>query len=487
MATLTFDDGSGPREHALDPRGTTVGRLPSCDIVIPDPSVSRRHAAIWRAADGWRVRDLNSRAGVRIEGQRVTDHPLGDSCVLTIGAIDLTLDLRGRATGPRSSPRSGGLVSSQSLSSSMLMRSLGSDAAGISDLGRVVRTAAALRVARSPERIADTVLEEALLATGAERGLLSIIDDARQPLETWFARRNAFSPSSTFIRRVLEEEVALIAVDVREDSELAAAASIALQGVGSLLCAPLWTGSRIAGVLYLDRRTGRFDPAQIELVLALGYLGAAELERLETADHLAREKHRRRSVARLLPQELADELAAASGDFELQEGRVALVVAQVVGSGEVDGQDARELVETALGLVIEESSGRVVTADPDEVQILHRADDDTEEHTIAAARTARHLLEISEALRRTRSRWADLRLKIVVHVGTAAVGLIGEAERARLAVVGEAVDQAHGALKGGRAGRIRVTEQAGPSIAPHFDIVPERDGGSLAIWMLPRR
>ena len=74
------------REYLLTAVPLTLGRVEGNAIVVPDPFVSRRHAAIDRADDGTLlVRDLDSTGGTFINGERVvTAHPLrgGDRLVL---------------------------------------------------------------------------------------------------------------------------------------------------------------------------------------------------------------------------------------------------------------------------------------------------------------------------------------------------------------------------------------------------------------------
>ena len=51
----------------------TVGRSPSCDCVISDPTVSRRHARVSRRDDRWFLSDFGSTNGTRVNGWRVTE------------------------------------------------------------------------------------------------------------------------------------------------------------------------------------------------------------------------------------------------------------------------------------------------------------------------------------------------------------------------------------------------------------------------------
>lgn len=48
-----------------------IGRHPSCDVVLGDDTVSRRHAMLTFRDGGWIVRDLDSTNGTRLNGQHV--------------------------------------------------------------------------------------------------------------------------------------------------------------------------------------------------------------------------------------------------------------------------------------------------------------------------------------------------------------------------------------------------------------------------------
>lgn len=49
----------------------SIGRHGSCDLTIPDMSVSRVHARLERTPDGWLLTDLSSTNGTRVNGWRV--------------------------------------------------------------------------------------------------------------------------------------------------------------------------------------------------------------------------------------------------------------------------------------------------------------------------------------------------------------------------------------------------------------------------------
>jgi FHA domain-containing protein len=48
-----------------------IGRHPSCDVVVTDETVSRRHAQLTFRDEGWVLQDLHSTNGTRVNGQYV--------------------------------------------------------------------------------------------------------------------------------------------------------------------------------------------------------------------------------------------------------------------------------------------------------------------------------------------------------------------------------------------------------------------------------
>ncbi len=68
----------------------TIGRSSGCQVVIPDASISRRHAQIVRQESGFYAQDLGSRNGTAINGQRLSEpRRLEDGDTLTVGNIPL--------------------------------------------------------------------------------------------------------------------------------------------------------------------------------------------------------------------------------------------------------------------------------------------------------------------------------------------------------------------------------------------------------------
>jgi len=81
---------------ALDWTGTCdellIGRHPSCDVVVADDTVSRRHARLTFRDGGWIVQDLDSTNGTRLNGQYVGRCRVRPGDQLSLGRQRLQVD-----------------------------------------------------------------------------------------------------------------------------------------------------------------------------------------------------------------------------------------------------------------------------------------------------------------------------------------------------------------------------------------------------------
>ena len=79
----------GKRHFRLDRPLITIGRKLDNHLVLPDPHVSRRHAEIRLQGGRYMLRDLDSTAGTRVNGQLAMEHLLQPGDVVTISGISL--------------------------------------------------------------------------------------------------------------------------------------------------------------------------------------------------------------------------------------------------------------------------------------------------------------------------------------------------------------------------------------------------------------
>ncbi len=92
MATLTILEGPEiGKTFALTQDTTRIGRNAANDFVINNPSVSSEHCLIEHGANGFRIKDLDSTNGTRLNGERIEMASIFRNDVLTLGDIPLSI------------------------------------------------------------------------------------------------------------------------------------------------------------------------------------------------------------------------------------------------------------------------------------------------------------------------------------------------------------------------------------------------------------
>jgi hypothetical protein len=70
----------------------TIGRLADCTLMLEDRNVSRNHAEIQPHGTGFKLVDLGSTNGSRVNGERISERHLRDGDVLEFGAITMRFE-----------------------------------------------------------------------------------------------------------------------------------------------------------------------------------------------------------------------------------------------------------------------------------------------------------------------------------------------------------------------------------------------------------
>jgi FHA domain-containing protein/uncharacterized protein DUF4864 len=94
MATLRLVPASGPPLE-IKQDATLVGRDPSCEIVVSDGSVSRKHAKIERRGATWMVVDQGSANGTFVDSRKVGEEALRHGQELRFGAVAYKVEIPG--------------------------------------------------------------------------------------------------------------------------------------------------------------------------------------------------------------------------------------------------------------------------------------------------------------------------------------------------------------------------------------------------------
>lgn len=85
--------GEGLRSgFPLNKSHVVIGRDVTCDVMLNHESVSRRHAEVVRLAEGYLFRDLSSKNGSFVNGQRIQEYLLQEGDVVSCGDVQLNFE-----------------------------------------------------------------------------------------------------------------------------------------------------------------------------------------------------------------------------------------------------------------------------------------------------------------------------------------------------------------------------------------------------------
>jgi pSer/pThr/pTyr-binding forkhead associated (FHA) protein len=77
------------KSHVLADGRAVLGRSKECDVQVPDPNVSRRHAELRQEGGAWWLVDLDSTNGTVLNGKRVQRAKLSEGDTIRLGDLEL--------------------------------------------------------------------------------------------------------------------------------------------------------------------------------------------------------------------------------------------------------------------------------------------------------------------------------------------------------------------------------------------------------------
>jgi transcriptional regulator with GAF, ATPase, and Fis domain len=359
---------AGPSKDSTIPlpdAEAALGRDPTNAVAVPDASVSRKHCLLRREEDGrFRVKDLDSRNGTLVNGLAVKEQWLhhgdeiatGDSVFLFLLEEEDMAAPVGRVEFDDSHPTAETKVIHPKevmyLQPDRLLKELPPTSQVARNLNALLKISRVVHAIRDLEELQAQLLDLIFEVVPACRGAILLAEGAAQEFSCLYARtRRAGQPqlvrvSRTIARQVMEQNVAILGVDVPTSGALRDVESLAQSDVRSLLCVPLTVFQRVIGCIYLDstNSASRFQEDHLQLLAAIAGISAVALDNARRLQWLEQENQRLTTEVRQ-EQSLVGEGARMKEIFQFL-ARVAPTESTVLIEGE--SGTGKELAARAL-------------------------------------------------------------------------------------------------------------------------------------------
>jgi transcriptional regulator with GAF, ATPase, and Fis domain len=284
-----------------------LGREPANAVAIVDPSLSRRHCAISRTADGWTLRDLGSFNGTFVNGESVSERVLVHGDRVRIAATELLFHAA-RASVEFSAPATMYETTSLRLEDAVYLRSsadVPEQARTQRDLLALVRIGTAIARIHQRPQLETELFDAAVAVTPACAAAFLRIDPETGAQTVVQSRTGAggleVRPSSTVVGLSLSKREALLANVSGEDRQQSGAATPAGRDLVSVLAVPVLDGEGVAGLLYLETSHSKatFDSDHLQLVTAIAGIGSVAMENVSRLEQLEAETATLKQALRL--------------------------------------------------------------------------------------------------------------------------------------------------------------------------------------------
>ncbi|HUK13179.1 MAG TPA: SpoIIE family protein phosphatase [Thermoanaerobaculaceae bacterium] len=257
--------GPGARVRVAQPT-LRVGRDPSCDVVIYEPTVSRKHAKLSWDGHELVVEDLGSSGGTFVNEQRVQRSAIKPGDVLRLGPrIEYVVQLEATSTP---------LEIAASASSSAQRGAEG----GVRNLQMLLDVARALNAATVLEEVVEIVLQAAVRLVKAERGAVILIEPggkrstvAHYPREL---AETAWGEQSSLLERAMKERRT-----VNTGMEISPSTSMVMRGASMAVATPM---------IVARRPVGKAEDASF--IATMEVIGGVVVERARLAEGFGREE-----------------------------------------------------------------------------------------------------------------------------------------------------------------------------------------------------
>jgi adenylate cyclase len=461
----------------------SIGRTEGNDLVLNHPSVSRKHARVEARGTHWWIIDLKSTNGIKVNGNLTTEAQVNPGDKILIGSVQLDVkampsvdfsaesmfdnpsgtvirrisdfnsefgldlgELAQEASGAHRPPSEPGTKAEPSVTREKIFQVL-------------IQVARALLQSDDLNSLLNTVMDMIFKYLPVERGLIILFDEDGEPIPklTKFiegADAHDIPISRTILKMVAEQQIALMTSNALEDARLLGGKSIAIHGIRSAMCVPLWNRQRVIGAVQVDSpiHIGRFTEEDLDLLTALANFSAVAVERAQLSEKIEQERKIRSKMERYHSPAVIDEIVkgvVAADETDIRHAEVSILFADISGFTSVSEtkkpEEVAEFLSNFFSAAVDAIFAYGGTLDKfigDAVMAFFGAPIPQEDHADRAIMAGLMMQDRVDDWNAERERQGlpPVRIRVGINSGPAVVGNVGTEKRVDYTVLGSSVN-----------------------------------------------
>ncbi|HEU4995171.1 MAG TPA: adenylate/guanylate cyclase domain-containing protein [Gemmatimonadaceae bacterium] len=470
-----------------------VGRAPTSDIPVFDPTISRRHAELTVDDKGVQVRDLQSSNGTFLNGARVETCTLAIGDTVTFGKVPFRLQPGqvAPAQAGKDAPSGATIVRQLPMKNTpgspfTAIKSAEHDAVATPEgliqqrLTKLLEVSKQLGAATSKAVDTDSILQmivgHAYDILTVDRVAIQLMDDSGL-LVTKIARDKRGAEQQRAVpqsiaRAAVTDKVAILSDNAGEDQRFGGQ-SILMQQIRSAICVPLiGSEEKVVGVIYVDNVSAshRFNDQDFQFVVAFAGIAAAAIDNSQQAESLRRAAVVRSNFERYFAPQVAQRIASTKEASKLggEKRPVAVLFSDIRGftalAETMRPDDMASLLTdyfTEMVACVFRHDGTLDKFIGDAVMAQWGAPIATADDPDKAMAAA---IDMMNELDKLNAEWKrdgrpTLEIGIGINQGEAFAGNIGSEKRLEFTVIGDTVNTASRLCSAAGPGEILISEE----------------------------
>ncbi len=444
----------------------SIGRYPTCDIVLPSNEVSRHHAILTPVGTSYFIEDNGSANGTFVNNNLVDRKKLENGDVIKIG--DFTLKFFSKE-------------SEVNLKDNFETNKNKTFAIPVSQLTKLEQTPILERIAIETQlKIIDVILEasKTLLNSdnlglvldrvmelvfkflNADRGFLMLYDEEKGelvPKVTKHKKNNkeGITFSRSIVDKVFNEGVSILTEDATSDERFSQIESVIIKRIHSCMCVPLWINEKIIGIIYIDSIIYRkqFNKVDLYLLSVIATLAATAIEKFRLNSELKKEKKIIERLGRYESPNVISKITSTTEDIlqfvKPEKREITVFFCDIVNftalTERVSPEEISRILKTFFNIITEivfENEGTLDKYIGDAAMIIFGAPFPQKDHADKALKTAIKIQKAAQELNISDKFENNFMLRIGINSGIAMCGDIGSDRRLDYTCIGDTVNLA---------------------------------------------